>query len=54
MFSQGMYRPDVLTGYFNDIAETVQFDRWFFGHYHDNRMIMGKFLLLYEQIIRCA
>lgn len=54
VFSQGMYRPDVLTGYFNDIAETVQFDRWFFGHYHDNRMIMGKFLLLYEQIIRCA
>ena len=25
---------------------------WFFGHYHDNRNLKGKYVLLYEQIIR--
>ena len=54
VFSRGMYRPDILMGYFNMVAETTQFSRWFFGHYHDNRVIMSKFIMLYEQIIRCV
>lgn len=54
VFSQGFYRGDALTGYFNVVAETTEFDRWFFGHYHDNRVIMSKFVMLYEQIVRCV
>ena len=46
---------DKLTWYFNELLwNGLQFDRWFFGHYHDNKQIMGKFILLYEQIIRIA
>lgn len=52
VFSMGMYKPDELTSYFNMVAETVKFSKWFFGHYHDNRVIMSKFVMLYEQIIR--
>ena len=48
----GFWEPDVLTQWFNMVAHTVQFDKWYFGHYHDNRKIMGKFILLYEDIIR--
>lgn len=48
----GFWEPDVLTQWFNMVAHTVQFDKWYFGHYHDNRQIMSKFILLYEKIER--
>lgn len=44
--------PDPLTQYFDTLAGRVSFSKWFFGHYHDNRNILGKYVLLYEQIIR--
>lgn len=52
IFSMGCYKTDVLTTYFNAIARDNKFTKWFFGHYHDNQQIMGKFIMLYEQIIR--
>ena len=54
VFSNGIYKADDLTRYFNIVSETVDFQKWFFGHYHDNRNIMSKFIMLYEQIIRCV
>ena len=48
----GFREPDILTSWFNMVAYTVQFDKWFFGHYHDERQIMGKFIMLYEKIER--
>lgn len=54
LISRGEYKPDILTAYFAAIAEDTKFTKWFFGHYHDNRQIMGKFIMLYEQIIRIA
>lgn len=54
VFSNGFYKSDVLTSYFNVVAETVDFTKWFFGHYHNNQVVMSKFLMLYEQIVRCA
>lgn len=52
LFSHGLYKPDILTSYFAAIAEDTKYTKWFFGHYHDDRQIMGKFIMLYEQIIR--
>lgn len=54
LFSQGLYQPDILTHYFDEVLEKVEFNRWFFGHYHDNRQIMSKFIMMYEQIVRVA
>lgn len=54
LFSHGCYQADDLTRYFNIIADTVEFDRWFFGHYHNNQVVMSKFIMLYEQIVRCV
>ena len=46
---------DKLTWYFNELLwDGLKFKKWLFGHYHDNKQIMGKFILLYEQIIRIA
>lgn len=48
----GFRQPDALTRWFNMVAHTVQFDKWYFGHYHDDRQVMGKFVLLYDTIER--
>lgn len=52
MFSHGMYKHDVLTNYFDEIMESTEFTRWYFGHYHDDRLIMGKFVMLYDSFER--
>lgn len=52
IFSHGSYKPDQLTSYFNVVANTVDFSKWFFGHYHNNAQILSKFIMLYEQIMR--
>ena len=48
----GYTQPDKLTMYFENLAQRLKFKNWFFGHYHDDRKIMGKFILLYDQIVR--
>lgn len=48
----GMYRHDRLTDYFDVLKDHCQFKYWFFGHYHENRVIEKKYILLYEQIIQ--
>lgn len=48
------YKQDILTDYLEELRQKVQFKKWFFGHYHDNRNVNEKELLLYEQIIRIS
>lgn len=50
----GMFESDYLTDYFEQIRQRVDFKKWFFGHYHDNRNVNAQEILLYEQIIRIA
>ena len=52
IYSNGCYKADKLTSFFSVIAETVDFSKWFFGHYHDDCVIMSKFVMLYDHIIR--
>ena len=47
-----MYQPDAATTYLEQIKNTVSYKKWFFGHYHDNRNVFDKELLLYEQLVR--
>ncbi len=49
-----LFKADVLTDYFEQIRQNVNFKRWFFGHYHDNRNVNAEEILLYEQIIRIS
>ena len=49
----GVYKTDILTDYLQEIKESVEYKKWFFGHYHGNMMIPGgKDILLYEQFIQ--
>lgn len=49
-----MYKPDILTDYLEEIRQTTNFKKWFFGHYHDNQNVTAKEILIYEQIIRAS
>lgn len=48
------YIPDRETDYLEFIKNYVYYKKWFFGHYHDNKNVSDKEILLYEQIIRIA
>lgn len=52
LISSEFYKADELTNYFDEIKALVDYKRWFFGHYHDNKVINDQEILLYEQIIR--
>jgi hypothetical protein len=43
---------DRLSRYLEEIRQRTGFRKWFFGHYHENRMVSGKYVMLYEQIVR--
>lgn len=49
---RGMYfrRKNELTSFFDMLAKTVEFDRWFFGHYHRDTDC-GKYSLVYDRVI---
>lgn len=51
ILSGGLFQSDRLTNFFEEIKRRCEFDYWFFGHYHDNRVLMQKYIMLYEQII---
>ena len=46
------HKRDVLTDYLEEIRKKVAYQKWFFGHYHDNLNVSGKDVLVYEQIVR--
>ena len=52
IFSCGDFEPDELTAYFDAVKNSIDFTKWFFGHYHGNTQILDKFVMLYDQIVR--
>ena len=51
ILGQGQYQHDRLTDYFETLKDNCQFRYWFFGHYHDNRVLQQKYVLLYVDIM---
>lgn len=37
--------------YFDELKRTCQYKKWYFGHYHDNKNVTEKDILLYEDIL---
>lgn len=48
----GGYAHDPLTDYLEEVKERTRFHYWLFGHYHDNKILDVRFVLLWEQMIR--
>ena len=43
---------DSLTDFLQEVKERAHYHYWLFGHYHDNRAIDEKHILLWEQIVQ--
>lgn len=54
LLGSGIYKPDILTDYLEEIKQNVKFKKWFFGHYHVNYNVNAEEILIYEQIIRIS
>ena len=48
----GYDKHDKLTDYLNFFEHKVDFKKWYFGHYHQNRMVDNRHYLIYDDIIR--
>ena len=46
------YVHDRLTDFLEEIKEKARFHYWLFVHYHDNKIINDRFVLLWEQIVQ--
>lgn len=53
---QSTYFPDTdaneFTAYLDTVRKTVKFKRWFFGHYHMDVCLPGKFTCVHKDVIR--
>ena len=45
---------DELNRYLESLKDIMKYDKWFYGHLHDNRRVSDNHCLIYEQIIRIA
>ncbi len=54
VISHGLYKPDILTTYLEELRQKVRFKKWFFGHYHDNKNVSAEEILVWEQIVRVS
>ncbi len=52
MGGKGLYEPDILSNYLEEIKATTEYKKHIFGHMHVNSAINDKDICLYEQIIR--
>ena len=52
LLGHGLYEQDISTKYLEDIRSKTEFKRHFMGHFHINRQLNDRDILLYEQIIR--
>ena len=43
---------DRLTDFLQDVRERAKYHYWLFGHYHDNKAVDEKHILLWEQIVQ--
>ena len=49
---RGLYQPDALTNFLEEISQQCRFENWFFGHCHEDRIVNKRYVCLYEQIVR--
>ena len=52
MMSPKFSQPDKLTKYFDEVSRTIDFSKWYCGHYHGDDYLLGKYRLLYHKIER--
>lgn len=52
MGGKGLYQPDYLTDYLDDVMAVTKYSKHLFAHMHVNQEINSQHICLYEQIVR--
>ena len=52
LLAHGEYSIDPVNQYLEKIRQEMSYKKWFFGHYHLNKAINNKEIVLFEQLIR--
>lgn len=47
-----MFNTDRLTSWFDYIENIVTYKTWYFGHYHEDKIIGDKHVCLYQQVVK--
>ena len=50
-FSNGMYKPNELNLFLEEIEGTVDFEKWYCGHYHADKRMDKQFRVIYDDIV---
>jgi hypothetical protein len=51
IITKGKFRPDALTQYLQSVYESVEYRRWYCGHYHMDRDLGQNVSVLFDRII---
>ncbi|MBQ7897111.1 MAG: hypothetical protein IJ323_01675 [Clostridia bacterium] len=43
---------NLLTDFLDTIKESVTYEKWFFGHYHTDEILLDKHIAIYDSIIK--
>lgn len=46
------YAPDQLTDFLEEVKNKADYHYWLFGHYHDNKAVDERHILLWEQMVQ--
>lgn len=46
-----LYKPDILTGYFDEIESKLQYKQWMCGHYHMDMSLDNRHKIFYKSIL---
>lgn len=51
IIGRGVYSHNKLSNYLEIVRTTVKFDKWFFGHYHDDFWLMSKYRCIFKDVL---
>lgn len=51
MGGRGLYQPDIISNYLEEVRATTEYKKWYFGHMHLNKQVSMQDICLYEQIL---
>ena len=54
LLSDDKYSTNTLTDYLEQIHQTIEYKKWYFGHYHRNKNMSDKDILVYRQFLRIS
>ena len=47
----GWYGKNILTDYFEELENKLQYKQWFCGHYHDDLRMDNRHIILYHSVV---